>query len=583
MKRYTVILGITALFAVFFAGYFAGRGSSQDPPGKAMRADGPSESKQIYTCSMHPQIRLDKPGNCPICQMPLIPADSGPKAKGTTPVLALSDQALSMAGVETTPVEYRKLSRDLRAVGKIQYNESSLATVTARVDGYAEKLFVNITGVNLKAGDHLADIYSPDLLLAQQELLIALEGVMTGPLVETAKLKLRRWGLTESQVQRLIQSKKITDRVTLYSPVAGTVLEKMITENSNFKAGDVLYRIANLDTVWAYLDIYEVDLPWIRYGQKVTLSAESFPGRSFTGMITFMEPVLNDQSRALRVPVHVENHDHALKPGMYVSAMVQAELGPDGLAMATGVEGKFTCPMHPQVLKDKEGSCPHCAMPLEKIPGDLAQAHDHGDTGEPGPTLDMQYACPMRCEGDKTYDQPGVCPICNMNLTPQQTLEVKYRCPMKCEGEKTYGQPGVCPVCNMHLEKVEPTHMPYSAPPGTVLAVPADAVLDSGTRKLVYVEKGHGTFEPREITTGPRSGAYFPVLAGLTQKDRVASRGGFLIDSQFQITGHPSLYYPGGVIADSGHGHGDPGDNAKSPVVQSTPSPNPGPSPIHQH
>jgi multidrug efflux pump subunit AcrA (membrane-fusion protein) len=576
MKRQPVILAIAALVAVFCIGYFAGQGS-RTPSAKAVTENSNPEAKTIYTCSMHPQVRLDKPGNCPICQMPLIPADTARQSDNTPPALTLSEQALSMARVETSPVDYRKLSRDLKAVGKIQVNESSLATITARVDGYAERLFVNITGVNIKAGDHLVDIYSPDLLLAQQELLIALEGGMTGSLVETAKLKLLRWGLTENQVRDLIRSKKITDRATLYSPFAGTVMEKSITENSNFKAGDVLYRIANLDTVWAYLDIYESDLPWVRYGQKVTLSAEAFPGRSFTGMITFLEPVVNEQTRTLRVPVHVENQDHALKPGMYVSAEIQAELGQDGLASATGMEGKFTCPMHPQVLKDKGGSCPDCGMPLEKIPGDLARNHTHEESaGEPG----IKYICPMRCEGEKTYDQPGLCPVCNMKLVPEQAPEQQYMCPMKCEGEKTYDQPGVCPVCNMHLEKVEPTHLPLHAPPGTVLAVPSDAVLDSGARRLVYVEKGHGTFEPRDVVLGPKSGAYFPVLAGLSRDDRVVTRGGFLIDSQFQITGHPSLYYPGGLIAATGHDHGPSGSvsDIRPPAESSVKTPSAAPS-----
>ena len=150
-------------------------------------------------------------------------------------MLRLSDHALAMANVETTPVTRRALARELRAVGKVQYNESSLATVTARVDGYAERLFGNFTGVEIKAGDHLAEVYSPDLLVAQQELLIALQGGsggQVGPLVETSRLKLRRWGLTEDQIQALVEDKEITDRVTLYSPIQGTVIEKSIFENS---------------------------------------------------------------------------------------------------------------------------------------------------------------------------------------------------------------------------------------------------------------------------------------------------------------------------------------------------------------
>ena len=143
---------------------------------------------------------------------------------------------------------------------------------------------------------------------------------------------------------------------------------------------------------------------------------------------------------------------------------------------------------------------------------------------------------------------------------------------MKCEGDKTYDAPGNCPVCHMKLDKVAPPAVPDKTARKGLLAVPVGAVLDSGTRKIVYVEKGRGTFEPREVTLGPRSGGYFPVLKGLAEGERVVARGGFLIDSQFQVTGHPSLYYPGGLHATVGHQHGgtenapDSGTPAKQPT-----------------
>jgi Cu(I)/Ag(I) efflux system membrane fusion protein len=290
---------------------------------------------EIWTCSMHPQIRLPGPGKCPICEMPLIAAAAAQTGAGGEPMLQLSDHALAMASVETTPVSRRELFRELRAAGKIQYSESSLAVITARTDGYAERLFVDFTGVEIKAGNHLAEVYSPDLLVAQQELLIALQSGtegQTNPLAEMAKAKLQHWGLTGEQIAELIKNKTLTDRVTLYSPVQGTVIEKLIVQNSAFKAGDALYRIANLDTVWVYLDIYEADLPWVRYGQQVEISAEALPGRVFKGQVTFVQPVVNEETRTVRVPVHVENKDHALKPGMFVSAVIKSALAGEGHA-----------------------------------------------------------------------------------------------------------------------------------------------------------------------------------------------------------------------------------------------------------
>ncbi len=474
MKRGPVLLAAVVVVAAGGLGYVLGRSHPRHGMAATGPAAAPASSRQAYTCSMHPQVRLDRPGNCPICAMPLIVADAAQTGSAGEPMLQFSDHALAMASVETTPVTRREHSRELRAVGKVQYNESSLATVTARVDGYAERLFVNFTGVEIKAGDHLAEVYSPELLVAQQELLIALRGGtdrQVGPMVETAKLKLKRWGLTDEQILALVEDNKISDRVTLYSPIQGTVIEKAIVQNSAFKAGDALYRVANLDTVWVYLDIYEYDLVWVRYGQRVELAAEALPGRAFDGMVTFVQPIVNEETRTVRVPVHVKNADHALKPGMFTSAVIQSALAGDGRAAPTGVEGRFTCPMHPEVLRDASGHCPICEMQLEQIVGPKSDVAAHPATG--------------------------------------------------------------------------------------LLVVPVTAVLDSGTRQIVYVEKSRGLFEPREVVLGPRSGGFVPVLKGVVDGERVVTRGGFLIDSQFQITGHPSLFYPGGLMGGSaGHDHG---------------------------
>lgn len=556
MKRRTALVVVSLIVLVAAgAGYFLGSarsgssGRSNVSGASGGTSDAPPMTKQVYTCSMHPQVRLDQPGNCPICEMPLIPAASATTAAGEAPMLQLSEHAVSMASVETVAIERRPLSRDLRAVGRIEYNESSLATITPRVDGFAERLFVSFTGVEIRKGDHLAEVYSPELLVAQQELLIALQAGAGNSLAEVAKTKLRLLGLTEQQVTDLVEKKQTTDRVTLYSPISGTVIEKSIVEKASFKAGDALYRIANLDSVWVYLEIYEYDLPWVRYGQQVRITAQAIPGRTFDGVVTFVQPVVNEQSRTVRVPVYVDNKDHALKPGMFVTALIAAELTSEGRAAPTGVEGRYSCPMHPQVLADAAGECPICQMPLEKIPEGAAVAAPD------------QHA---------VHDTP----------TPSTSVPVaaKYYCPMKCEGEKTYDQPGRCPVCNMKLKEV-PIAPAAAATGSGVLAVPVSAVLDSGTRQIVYVEKSRGLFEPRELTLGPRAGEYFAVLAGLVEGERVVTRGNFLIDSQFQVTGHPSLFHPGGLHAAPGHDHagapggdpsGAPADPSGTPDSSST-------------
>ncbi|MGV3532621.1 MAG: efflux RND transporter periplasmic adaptor subunit [Chthoniobacteraceae bacterium] len=431
-----------------------------------------SNSGNIWTCSMHPQVRLPNPGKCPICSMPLIPAAGPKKSAGTESsgesMLELSEHARAMAGVETVPVERRQLQREIRAVGKVQYNESALSTVTSRVDGYIERLFIDYTGVEVKKGDHLVEIYSPELLIAQGELL------MRPPqpdLIELVRRKLRRWELTDEQIDEVLRTRKPQERVTLTSPVTGTVTEKLVVEKSVVKAGDVLYRLANLESVWVYLEIYEFELASVRYGQTAEITTEAYPGETFTGRVWFINPVLTDESRTVKVLVNIANKDKRLKPGMFVSATIRAGLLANGQLAPAGVEGKWTCEMHPQVLETKAGACPICEMPLNQIP------------------------------------EAGATP------KPEEEL---------------------------------------------VLAVPVTAVLDTGIRKVAYIERTVGEYEPVELKLGARAGEFYPVLAGLSEGDRVAVRGNFLLDSQSQIQGLPSLFYEHGQAPAAGHQHGAP-------------------------
>lgn len=448
----------------------------------------PSIEGVVYTCSMHPQVRLPKPGKCPICQMSLVLA-KGTMGKGSAAgdapsMLELSDHARAMAAVETATVRKMQLFHEVRAVGRVQYNETGLATITSRVDGYVEKLHVDFTGIAVNPGDHLVDIYSPDLIAAQQELIFAESGSRNPAAIEGTRLKLLRWGLTETQVDEVAHSRKASQELTLFSPIKGTVIEKNVVLKSMAKAGDVLYRLANLDSVWLYLDIYEYELPWVQYGQTASVSTEALPGETFSGRVWFINPVLTEESRTVKVLVAIDNRDRRLKPGMYVSATIKSQMLADGKAAPSGVAGQFTCTMHPMVLQRAGGPCPVCQMPLRQIPGNAKSPSE------------------------------------------QEQL---------------------------------------------VIAVPVTAVLDSGLRKLVYREKAKGEFEPVEVVVGPRSDAYYPVLKGLAEGDLVAARGGFMLDSQFQIQGLPSLFYPQGQAGASGHQHG--GAGTPSPAAGATPMP----------
>ena len=209
------------------------------------------------------------------------------------------------------------------------------------------------------------ELYSPDLVVAQQQLLM---NPGQNNLAEAARLKLRRWDLTEAQIDEIVRTRKPQERVTLSSPINGTVTEKMVVQKSAVKAGDMLYRLANLDSVWVYLDIYEYELASVRYGQTAEIETEAYPGETFTGRIWFINPVLTDESRTVKVLVNIANKDQRLKPGMFVSATIRAGLLADGQLAPTGVEGKWTCLMHPQVLETEGGPCRVCKMALTQIP-----------------------------------------------------------------------------------------------------------------------------------------------------------------------------------------------------------------------
>ena len=280
----------------------------------------------VWTCSMHPHIRLDKPGRCPICGMALIPVAQ----------LETERQRVEKrAGLETDAVAYRELSKEIRTVGKIDYNERRVAFITARVDGRVDRVYADVTGTRVKANDHLVEIYSPELYSAQGELLRGLETAeatadrrMVASTLEAARTKLRLLGILPEQIEQIEQSRQVTAHLTVYAPIGGVIIEKNVREQQYVSEGDMLYRIAELDPIWLYLDVYEYDLGWIRYGQSVDVSVEAYPGEVFAGTVVFIDPFLNDQTRTVKVRVNLKNPGYRLKPAMYASAVIEVRLQP---------------------------------------------------------------------------------------------------------------------------------------------------------------------------------------------------------------------------------------------------------------
>jgi len=390
--------GLTAALVVvaFALGVWVrGCGRTQQPSSHD-HAGGPSTAgqEQMWTCPMHPQIRQPNPGHCPICGMPLelVKADEGAKDLGAREV-KLSPGAVKLAEIRVTPVERRFVEAEVRMVGKVAYDETRLGTITARVPGRLDRLYVDYTGIPVSKGEHLVLLYSPELLTAQQELLQAVKAVRqleasgATAAFESARLtlhavreKLRLWDLTDEQIEAIEQRGTANDHVTIYAPMGGIVIHKNAVEGMYVQVGTPIYTIADLSRVWVKLDAYESDLQWVKYGQTVTVQTDAYPGEPFDGTIAFVDPVLDERTRTVKVRVNVENPHGTLKPGMFVRAVVRATLAAGGRVVNAELAGKWISPMHPEIVKDEPGTCDVCGMPLVRaetlgyVTGEAAQA-----------------------------------------------------------------------------------------------------------------------------------------------------------------------------------------------------------------
>ena len=374
---------LVALLLAFLAGMLVRGGGGADMTHAGNTAGGEA---QVWTCSMHPQIRQPAPGTCPICGMELIPlADSADEPLAETQ-LKLSPYAAKLAGIRTVPVARRYVEAEINMSGKIDYDETRLKYITARVPGRIDNMFVDYTGTPVRENDHLVDLYSPELIAAQQELLQTLRSARSGssPLVrntlEAAREKLRLWGLTDGQIREIEQRGTPSDHLTIYSPVRGVVIRRNATKGMYVDTGTPIYTIADLSQVWVMLDAYESDLEWIRFGQPVEFYTEAYPGETFKGRIFFIDPVLNPATRTVKVRLNVANPDGKLKPEMFVRAVVRSRISRSGRVMDAELAGKWISPMHPEIIKDRPGTCDVCGMKLVRaedlgyVAADAAQA-----------------------------------------------------------------------------------------------------------------------------------------------------------------------------------------------------------------
>ncbi len=283
--------------------------------------------EEIWTCSMHPQIRRNEPGSCPICGMDLIPLET--ESEGSDPnSYQMSENAMKLANITTLVVGSSDAKKEIRLNGKVQVDERHAYSQSTHIPGRIEQITVNFTGEKVGRGQTLATVYSPELVTAQEELLQAASIKESQPeLFEASQEKLRNWKIGQAQIDQILTNGKAIQRFSIRADVNGVVTKKMVELGDYVERGMPIYEISDLSKVWVLFDLYESELAWIKEGSEIEYTVNSLPGETFTGKISFIDPLINSQTRVASARVEVSNKDGRLKPEMFVSGIVKNRIG----------------------------------------------------------------------------------------------------------------------------------------------------------------------------------------------------------------------------------------------------------------
>ena len=387
LKSPRSLLSLILPLALFLGGWWFGLPSDNSVDGSSSAL-----SDEVWTCSMHPQIRQPNPGLCPICNMDLIllQDDGG----GGLREVAVSAEAAALLDLRVTPARHAPAEANLKLFGKIAFDERRITTVTARMGGRLDRLFVDFTGALVRKGDHLAEIYSPELFVAQKELISSKNAFdrlddssssavrnIRSRILESARERLRLLQLSEEQIRSIEKKAEPSPTLQIDSPQDGIVVEKVVNEGDYVKTGDAILRVADLSAVWLQVEAYESDLPWIRYGQDVEFSVDSIPGETFHGRVAFIDPELDPMRRIASVRVNVDNSKRLLKPGLFAKVRIASRMTAYGRVIDPQLADKWISPMHPEIVKDGPGQCDICGM-------DLVPAKSLGFVNEDDPHSD---------------------------------------------------------------------------------------------------------------------------------------------------------------------------------------------------
>jgi Cu(I)/Ag(I) efflux system membrane fusion protein/cobalt-zinc-cadmium efflux system membrane fusion protein len=404
MSKKQILWGLVLILIGVFVGWMASSwlGGPSKGAGEAQVTSAQEEGgeKHLWTCGMHPEVILDKPGNCPICGMKLVPlkkpaaaaqtaaGEKGEKPKkerkilywrapmdpteiydhpgkskmgmdlipvyedeatlGAGGTITIDPVVVQNMGVRTAPVRRVNFQRSIRTVGYVEFNEEKLYTVTTKISGWIEKLYVDATGDLVQKGDPLLDIYSPELVTTQQEYLLALktremvkesddpsirESAET--LVRSTRQRLLYWDIPEEEIAFLEQTGQVRKTIQLKAPAKGVVIHKNAVEGMFVKEGQPLYRIADLSTIWIHVSVYDYEAPWVYVGQEAEIELAYLPGKTYRGKVVYIYPYLNEKTRDLRVRLEFPNPNFELKPGMFASVKLFTRPMPGVLAIPT--------------------------------------------------------------------------------------------------------------------------------------------------------------------------------------------------------------------------------------------------------
>jgi membrane fusion protein, copper/silver efflux system len=481
-----------------------------------------------YYCPMHPKVtrdRLDPDGSipkCPICGMPLSKRAKGanePLPEGVVSRVQLSPYRVQLAGVETAEVTHRPLTEDIRAPGYVAVDESKLSRIVVRAAGYVEKLYVNESFADVREGEPLAEIYSPELFSAAQELLINQRDQPT-KYGAAARKRLELLGVAPQEIDQILRTGDASTRLVIRSTHNGHVFQKQVVEGDRVEPGQVLFELADLSDVWIEGELYVEETAGLHEDQMVEATFDAYPGRTFQGRIILVHPHVETSTRTLRVRCEIANPNHELRPGMFATLKIKTPI--------TEIE-----PFRSELVGEKSATA--WARELATKYG------GNGFTDGAVPKMSQE-------DLDSLVAAQQICPVTGAKLgsmgkpvelvhNGQMVLLCCKACPGKFNERPDY-----------YLARMS------KVTEDGVLAVPEQAVIDTGTQKVVYVEREPGVFEGVTVQLGPRSGNYYAVIDGVRAGDRVAAAGAFLVDAETRLNPAASAEYfgaSGGPAKDS--------------------------------